>query len=216
MYGTVFFDLDGTLTDPKVGFARSIRYALGRIGLEAPADDDLLWCIGPPLQESLERLVGKTRAPATLAHYRERFGDIGWKENELYPGILETLTHLKRNGATLYVATSKPLVFADRILRYFELDQFFNRAFGSELDGRRSNKAELLTHALRATYPDDTPTMVGDRKHDIIGAKANGMQSIGVSYGYGSREELVEAGADVIVETTAQVSVALSQPVARL
>ncbi|MEM8492500.1 MAG: HAD hydrolase-like protein [Pseudomonadota bacterium] len=211
MYGTVFFDLDGTLTDPQLGIVRSIRHALDRLGVEALADDDLTWCIGPPLQVSLARLVGDVRVPQALRYYRERFGDIGWKENELYPGITEALTHLTTNGATLYVATSKPLVFAERILRHFELAEFFDRIFGSELDGTLSDKADLLRFALREARPSDTPTMVGDREHDIIGARANRLRSIGLTYGYGSREELVQAGADVIVETTSQISVALAQ-----
>lgn len=196
----IFFDLDGTLTDPRAGIVRSIRYALNSLGLDCPDGDDLTWCIGPPLLESLGSIVGTELAPSALAHYRERFSDVGWKENQLYPGIVEVLQQLTESGRLLYVATSKPLVFADRIISHFHLDEYFSRVFGSELDGTRSDKSELLRYALSETNLTDSAVMVGDRKHDVIGAKTNGIGSIGVTYGYGSREELTKAGADVLVE----------------
>ncbi|MEL7046695.1 MAG: HAD-IA family hydrolase [Pseudomonadota bacterium] len=207
---TVFFDLDGTLTDPRVGIVRSIHYALETLGLEVPPDDDFTWCIGPPLLESLRRIVGDELAPQALKLYRERFADLGWCENELYTGVVEALQLLTQTDSRIYVATSKPQLFADRIIKHFKLDEYFLRVFGSELDGTRSDKRDLLKFALTEVGPVDTAVMVGDREHDIIGARANGMASIGVTYGYGSRRELTSAGASRIVDAPAQLVPALA------
>ena len=198
----IFFDLDGTLTDPKAGIVGSIQYAIEHIGHEAPVDDELTWCIGPPLQASLQRLVGKELAPQALLAYRQRYSEIGWQENRLYPGIAGMLQRLQELDRLMYVATSKPLVFADQIIRHFELDSYFTVVFGSELDGTRSDKAELLRYALSEVTAASQPVMVGDREYDVIGAKANQMKSVGVSYGYGSRHELQSAGAGLIVDDT--------------
>ena len=206
MKDAIFFDLDGTLTDPKLGIVRSIRYAMDRLGVECPKDDDLTWCIGPPLLDSFSELVGSSRAPEALTHYRERFSEYGWRENTPYEGIFDALGDLKASGHSLYVATSKPYVFAERIVRHFELDAYFSAVFGAELDGTRSHKGELLRFALDETGSTHTATMVGDRKHDVIGAKHNGMRTVGVTYGYGSRQELEDAGADVIVAKPAHVA----------
>jgi phosphoglycolate phosphatase len=205
MSAPVFFDLDGTLSDPKVGIVRSIRHALECLGLECPADDELTWCIGPPLLESFARIVGSALAPKALEHYRDRFAELGWRENELYPGIVELLEILAESGRPLYVATSKPLVFANRILWHFRLDGYFSAVFGSGLDGTRSRKDELLRFALAETGATSQAIMVGDREHDIFGARANQMHSIGVTYGYGSREELQSAGADTLVDSPAML-----------
>ena len=201
MNSAVFFDLDGTLTDPKTGITRSIRYALERLGLDCPCDEELTRCIGPPLLASLQNIVGAALAPKALEHYRERFSEVGWRENEVYPGIHELLRQLAESGRPLYVATSKPLVFADRIIRHFELEQYFCRIFGSELDGTRSDKVGLLRFAISEVDRTDHAVMVGDREHDILGAKANDLGSIGVTYGYGSQQELVSAGADRVVHS---------------
>ncbi len=199
MNAAVFFDLDGTLSDPKTGITRSIRHALHCLGLDCPGEEELTWCIGPPLLDSFGRIVGRALAPKALEYYRERFSEVGWKENEVYPGIEGLLRQLAESGRPMYVATSKPFVFADRITRHFQLDQYFDRIFGSELDGTRSNKAELLRFAISETGRTDQAVMVGDREHDILGAKANKMASIGVTYGYGSHQELESAGADAVV-----------------
>lgn len=206
----VFFDLDGTLSDPGTGIMRSIRYAMDRLGLDCPDDDELTWCIGPPLLESFGSMVGNELAPQALEYYRERFADIGWKENALYPGIVDVLQFLSESDRPLYVATSKPFVFADRIIRHFELDKYFSRVFGSELDGTRSNKGELLRFALSETGLMDQAVMVGDRKYDILGAKSNRIGSIGVTYGYGSQRELESAGADLVVDTPERLKSVLS------
>ena len=192
---TIFFDLDGTLTDPKPGITGSIQYALEKLGRPVPSQDELTWCIGPPLRTSLVVLVGEADADRGVALYRERFGDVGLFENSLYPGIEATLAALKPQ-ARLFVATSKAHVFADRIIDHFGLRPHFEHVFGAELDGTRAHKGDLLAWALERTGTDPArAVMIGDRSHDIVGAKKNGIDGIGVLYGYGSREELLEAGA---------------------
>ncbi|SMF13321.1 phosphoglycolate phosphatase [Tistlia consotensis] len=200
---SLFFDLDGTLTDPKPGIVGCIRHALGCLALPVPEAEDLTWCIGPPLHDSLASLCGSPELGArALAHFRERFGTVGLYENAVYPGIAELLAELGAQGRRLFLATSKPRPYAERILAHFELDGFFERAFGSELDGRLANKAALLAHALAETGAASAgAVMIGDRSHDVAGAKANGLASIGVLYGYGSEAELRAAGADALAAT---------------
>jgi phosphoglycolate phosphatase len=200
MKDTVFFDLDGTLTDPKIGITRSIQYALERLSLEVPAKDELTWCIGPPLLGSFCSLVGDECAGQALHYYRQRFSDMGWKENTLYPGIFETFAKLSDSGRRLHVATSKPFIYARKIIEHFDMRQYFSDVFGSELDGTRADKKDLLRYALAKTQPAANSIMIGDREHDVIGALHNGMRAIGVSYGYGSIEELERAGVHEIVD----------------
>lgn len=200
---TICFDLDGTLTDPKVGITESIRHALTEVTGDAPDADELTWCIGPPLLTSMETLLGdKDKAALALAKYRERFGDVGLFENELYPGISQTLSGLVDRGYRLFVATSKPTVYAKQIIEHFELACYFDEVYGSELDGTRSDKSHLLAHLLDKTGTmASKATMIGDRLHDIKGARNNAMRSIGVLYGYGSEAELIDAGADLLCKT---------------
>ena len=199
----IFFDLDGTLTDPKLGITRSIQYALQRLDLPVPSQDDLTWCIGPPLRASfVVMLGGEARADLAVSLYRERFGDVGLYENSVYPDIEHILATLKQSHGRLFVATSKARVFADRIIDHFRLRDYFEHVFGAELDGTRVDKGELLTYALEsAGLNPQHALMIGDRSHDMIGAKTNGMGAIGVLYGYGSREELIEAGASHVCAT---------------
>src|SRR5215469_15757660 len=194
---TLFFDLDGTLTDPKPGITRSIQYALGRLGRLVPSQDELAWCIGPPLRASFVALLGgEDHADRAVALYRERFGEVGLFENSVYPEIETVLAKLSQSGFRMFVATSKPHVFARRIIDHFGLARHFEYVFGSELDGTRVHKADLIAYALEQTGADASRSlMIGDRSHDVLGAKANGMDAIGVTYGYGSREELISAGA---------------------
>ena len=203
---TVFFDLDGTLTDPKVGITASIQYALQKLDVPVPAQDDLTWCIGPPLRASFVALLGgEARADRGVDLYRERFADVGLFENELYDGVVDTLTRVAP-GRRLFVATSKPHVFAERIIDHFELRRHFARVFGSELDGTRVDKSDLLRFALDQTSTDPARAiMIGDRKHDIIGAANNGMATIGALYGYGSRDELTSAGARYLAAAPADI-----------
>jgi phosphoglycolate phosphatase len=200
---TIYFDLDGTLTNPKPGITRSIQYALGQLGHTVPTEDELTWCIGPPLHASLKKLVGSDeRADQALALYRERFADVGLFENETYRGIEETLSRLAATGRRMFVATSKPAVYAERIIDHFGLRRYFERVYGSELDGTRVDKGELLRYALETAKVDPAQAiMIGDRSHDIVGARSNGMTAIGVLYGYGSEDELKRAGAHHICAT---------------
>jgi len=196
MTRTVFFDLDGTLTEPKVGITVSIQYALERLGAEVPEADDLDWCIGPPLLESLATLAGADQSLEALNLYRERFSVEGLYENTIYPGIADMLSCLSESDVQLCVASSKPRIYVCKILEYFELTGFFTKIFGSELDGTRGDKSDLLRFALTESQSDaSTSVMVGDRKHDIVGAKNNNITAIGVLYGYGSEIELKQAGA---------------------
>jgi phosphoglycolate phosphatase len=204
---TVFFDLDGTLTDPKIGITGSIQYALEKLNLPVPTQDELTWCIGPPLRTSFVALLGgEEGADRAVALYRERFGDVGLFENALYAGIEETLTTLTASGRKLFVATSKAHVYADRIIDHFGLRKYFGHVFGAELDGTRGDKSDLLRYALEKTSTDPARAiMIGDRKHDVIGAANNGMPTIGVLYGYGSREELTKAGAAHLCATPGEI-----------
>lgn len=197
MYST-FFDLDGTLTDPKPGITRCIQYALEHLGFPVPTQDDLVWCIGPPLHASMKKFVGTDElAHRAVELYRERFRDVGLFENEAYAGIEETLAKVAVGGRRLFVATSKPKVYADRIIEHFGLGGLFEHVFGSELDGTRTDKADLLAYALSEAKLDPAQAiMIGDRSHDVVGARKNGMKAIGVLYGYGSLAELTDAGAD--------------------
>jgi phosphoglycolate phosphatase len=200
---TIFFDLDGTLTDPKPGITGSIQYALQKLDLPVPTQDELTWCIGPPLRASFVTLLGgENLADRAVALYRERFGDVGLYENKVYPDIEHILTTLRQSPRRLFVATSKPRIFAERIIDHFGLTGHFEYVFGSELDGTRVNKSDLLAYAIETTGVDPQHAlMIGDRSHDIVGAKNNGMRGIGVLYGYGSREELIEAGASHLCAT---------------
>jgi len=198
----ILWDLDGTLTDPKFGIIRCIQYAIERFGKEVPPFEQLFWCIGPPLYESFPKLVPNASREDILMLvdlYRERFSDIGMYENEVYLGIPELLNELQQKH---YVATSKPHVFAKKILSHFKLTPFFSNIHGSELNGVRSDKGELIKFILDNESLDPNKTvMIGDRKHDIIGAKKLGLKSIGITWGYGSTDEHVEAGADFIFNT---------------
>jgi len=199
---TILFDLDGTLTDPKEGITRSIAYALERMGVEPPPLADLTFAIGPPLRHSLARLIGNDASDAverTLAFYRERFADVGLFENAPYEGIADALAELSRGGATLYVATSKPRVYAERIVRHFGLDAHFVAVHGCELDGTREDKRDLLAHLLPHHGVDARhAVMVGDRGVDMMAARHHGVRAVGALWGYGSPEELNAAGAHVL------------------
>ena len=200
---TIYLDLDGTLTDPKPGITGSIQYALKKLGQAVPSQDELTWCIGPPLHASLKALTGTDAlADQALLLYRERFSEVGLFENTPYPGIHDTLAQIAATGARMFVATSKPAVYATRIVEHFGLKPYFERVFGSELDGTRVDKRDLLGYALgEAEVDPQRAIMIGDRSHDIVGARKNGMSAIGVSYGYGSAEELIDAGAGHVCTT---------------
>jgi len=202
----IFFDLDGTLTDPKLGITRCLQHALGELGEAVPDTDDLFWCIGPPLRGTFVQLVGEARADQGVQLYRERFAEVGLFENNPYPAIHDTLAALADSGAHLFVASSKPRVFVNRILARYDLAEFFVSAYGSELDGTRTDKSELLEFALADSgVAAAGATMIGDRKHDAIGAANNGLDFVGVLYGYGDRREFDSVGVEVTVDDHSQL-----------
>lgn len=213
LYENILFDLDGTLTDPKEGITNSVAYALERFGITVPDKQTLEVFIGPPLADSFTEYYGFNNEDAikAIAIYREYFRDRGIFENCVYPGISEMLEKLKKAGKTLILATSKPEVFAKRILKHFELSQYFFTVTGSLLDNTRTDKHEVIESALLAAGISDRlhTVMVGDRMHDIIGAKKSFLPSVGVTYGYGSRAELDKAGADIIVESVSELTALL-------
>lgn len=194
-YSTILFDLDGTLTDPFVGITRSIQYALDKMGTtEIPEAADLRWCIGPPLWESFGALLNtddRAVQDRAVAFYRERYTTEGLFENTLIEGIDRLVSDLAGQGRKLFVATSKPHSYAAKIVEHFDLLPHFGKVYGSELDGTRSEKSELLAFILAEEGIDAAGcVMIGDRKHDLIGANANKVTGLGVLWGYGSREEL--------------------------
>ena len=207
---TVLFDLDGTLTDPKIGITTCIQYALNQLNHESPQTDQLLWCIGPPLTVSFAKLLqttDKVLIDRAISFYRDRFAAVGLFENALYPQIPETLKAIRAAGYKTYIATSKPHVFAKRIIEHFELTSLFDGIYGSELDGTRSDKAELIRHILLTENLIPAKTMmVGDRSHDTIGAKKNQIFAIGVTYGYGTEKELRMHGADLIAISPLEIA----------
>jgi phosphoglycolate phosphatase len=209
--GAIFFDLDGTLTDPKTGITRSIQYALEKLHRDVPTEDELVWCIGPPLLGSFETLLGDRQLAATaLSFYRERFAETGLYENRVYSGVEDVLATLGASGRRLFIATSKPAIYARRIVEHFGIGDYFEQLFGSELDGTRSDKTDLLGHALGETGTDSREAiMIGDRSHDMIGARNNNMTAVGVLYGYGSKDELVAAGAQRISPTSEELTAIL-------
>lgn len=196
MYEHILFDLDGTLTDPYLGITNSIIYSLKKLNIDPPENKALIPFIGPPLQESYEiyyNLKDEKNLEAVRL-YREYYSDKGMFENAVYPGIKLLLDALKSMDKKLYVATSKPTHFARPILEHFHLDHYFESITGSELDGTRTNKSEVIQHVLDThRLPKSSCIMIGDRKYDIIGAQKNNIDSIGVLYGYGDINELKQA-----------------------
>ncbi|MDE6056344.1 MAG: HAD family hydrolase [Lachnospiraceae bacterium] len=220
MFQYILFDLDGTLTDPKLGITSSVQYALRALGIEEPSLDKLEPFIGPPLADSFREFYGldEERIVTAIAKYRERFNNQGIYENEIYPGIAEMLAALKASGKKLSIASSKPTEFVERILDYFAIRTYFDVIIGSNMDGTRSKKEEVVEEALRQMLPGGmTPAekkaavaMVGDRRFDIEGAKEHGITSVGVSFGYAPEGELEQAGADFIVDTVDALSEVLN------
>lgn len=201
---TCLIDLDGTLTDPKSGITGCIQYALQKLNRPVPRRDELEFAIGPPLYDTFLGLTGADSELAAqgLGHYRDRFGTVGMFENKVYPGIHDCLTMLKEAGLQLFICTSKPHFYAKQIAEHFRFDHFFDHIHGSEMNGDRVDKGELIEYIIKTESIDPAKTvMIGDRKHDIAGAKRCDIQTIGVLYGYGSREELTQAGADRFAET---------------
>lgn len=214
MFQYVLFDLDGTLTDPREGITKSVQFALAQQGISEPDLKKLEPFIGPPLKDSFMEFYGMTEEQAAqgVADYRKRFAPIGKFENEVYPGIPEMLGSLKRAGIRLAVASSKPETFVWDILKYFKLDGYFDVVTGSELDGTRSRKEEVVEEALHRLELDGQPVsrencaMVGDRRFDIEGGRQFQLTTVGVTYGYAAKGELEAAGADYIVKNPVQLT----------
>jgi len=207
---TLLFDLDGTLTDNFEGIANCIRYALTRMDVPLPSAEALRACVGPPLRETLPRLIGNSDSATTeraLGFYRERYSELGWRENALYPGVPGMLADATRSISRVFLCTTKPQPFAERIVAHFGLAGFLSGVFGTSLDGRLDDKADLLAHLLgREDLEGADCLMIGDRRHDIRAARINGVRSLGVLWGYGSRVELMEAGADALIAAPVEFS----------
>lgn len=209
MYEYILFDLDGTLTDPGIGITNSVMFALKRYDIEVSDRCELYKFIGPPLTDSFEEYYGfsKEEAKTAVEYYREYYRDKGIFENMVYDGLEDLLKTLKAKNKILIVATSKPEVFARQILEHFDIAKYFTYIAGSDLNGTRVRKDEVIKYALESCNIIDLSKaiMVGDREHDIIGAKKIGMDSIGVLFGYGDRNELEKAGADFIADTVSDI-----------
>jgi phosphoglycolate phosphatase len=204
-------DLDGTLTDNLDGIARSIRHALRALGAPEPTDSALRPCVGPPLRTSLARLLGTADAAPVeraLALYRERYAEVGWRENTVYEGADTAFARLAERGETLYLCTSKPAPYAEKIVAHFGFGRFLRRVYGADLAGGLDDKSALVAHLVAREGLDARRcTMIGDREHDVRAAHANGMRAIGVLWGYGSRTEL--AAADALVADPDAIAPAL-------
>ena len=209
MIKTILFDLDGTITDPAEGITNSVAYALNKYGITVSDKSKLNSFIGPPLAESFMKYYGFSddESKKAVNVYREYFSDKGIFENKMYDGIIEMLEALSQSGKNIILATSKPEVFAEKILEHFEIRKYFSFISGSLLDGTRVDKHEVIEHALLSSNITDRSTcvMVGDRMHDIVGAKKSSLISIGVEYGYGSKEELITSGADYTVTSVCEL-----------
>lgn len=215
MFQYCLFDLDGTLTDPREGITKSVQYALKKQGIDEPDLKKLEAFIGPPLRDSFMTKYGMTRQQAdeTVAFYRERFAPIGVFENQIFEGIPEMLKVLSESGVKVAIASSKPTVFVEKILKHFDIDTYFDVVVGSELDGRRDSKEEVVEEALRQlgimelsdAEKKDSCAMIGDRNFDIQGAKAFGLTGVGVRFGFADEGELETEGADYIVDTVEEL-----------
>ncbi|WP_191018020.1 HAD family hydrolase [Treponema zioleckii] len=209
MFDYLFFDLDGTLTNPAKGIANSFVYALKYYGIEIPSYEKLCSFIGPPLLDTFRTQFGFSdeKAAEAIVKYREYFAEKGLFENSVYPGIKNLLEKLKSAEKKLVVATSKPEEYSVRIIEHFGLAEYFENVCGSNIDETRSKKDEVIEYAIARNGITDRSKilMIGDRKHDILGAKKTGLKSCGVLFGYGTREELKTAGADFIAESLAEL-----------
>lgn len=209
MFDVILFDLDGTLTDSKEGIINCVKYALKPYGIEENDMSVLLRFIGPPLYDMFAETYGFSheRANEAVAKYRERFSDVGLFENALIDGAAELLEYLRKKGKTLVLATSKPIVFAERIIENFGIAKYFDYAVGAELDGTLGHKEDVIREALKRAGATDLSraVIIGDRNYDILGAKKCGISSIGVRCGYAENGELEDAGADYIFDNLAEV-----------
>lgn len=206
----LLIDLDGTLTDPKVGITTSARYGLAKIGHPLPESENIDWIIGPPLKASLAKILqvepNDVLAEQALMGYRERFAVTGLYENKVYPTVAETLQTLKLQGYQLFLATAKPTIYARQILEHFELEQYFTGIYGSELNGDQTHKDELIAYILEQEQLQASQClMVGDREYDVLGARHNGIEAVAVEYGYGTMQELDHAAPKARIQQFSQL-----------
>lgn len=207
-YKTVAFDLDGTLTDPFRGLTSAFAYGLKKIGIDVSGDNNLKRFIGPPLRDSFQEEYGLSleAAEEALRLFREYFSVYGWWDNELYPGIKELLSDLKRAGYTVVLATSKPDVYSSKILKLFGIAEYFDFSEGASFDSSRERKCDVLQYALDKVGADaESAVLIGDTRFDVEGANVLGVDSIAVTYGYGTREALEKEGATYIVNTVSEI-----------
>ena len=215
MVSNIFFDLDGTIADPKESILRSFQFALEHLGRPRIAESEILEFIGPPLRLSFAKVLtagNKTVIEKAISLFRERFSKEGIGEYDIYPGIAALLSELYRKSYKIFVVTAKPKIYADKIVRQLGLDRWIEEVFGPELDGRFEDKCELVAHIIRnlALVPDKT-VMIGDRREDIKAGKSNGTLTIAVTYGFGSQKEIVDSAPDYICHHPSEIQVVLTQ-----
>ena len=210
MIANIIFDLDGTLSDPKEGIYNGIRFALNQLNQQIPPESDFASFVGPPLRVVFAKLItpnSDDHIEKAVSLYRQNYGQSGLKQHILYEGVPEMLQNLENAGYNLFVATSKPIPFAGPILDQLGIKSYFKGIYGSDLNGKNDNKADLIADLLNnENLRPEHSIMIGDREHDIIGAKKNDMTALGVTYGYGSESELVEAGADMVLNRPKEVA----------
>ena len=213
-YDTILFDLDGTLTDPQEGITKSVQYALRKMGIEVEDRTKLLPFIGPPLMYSFQHFYGLTKEEAreAIGYYREYFERDGMYDNRAFDGMADILAMLKAKGKTLLVATSKPTIFADPIVRHYGMGEYFKEIIGASTDGTRTEKGQVIAEALRYTdSPREAVLMIGDREHDVIGAREHGIDVLNVGFGYGTAEEREVHKPDYYCETMEDLAEFLSR-----
>jgi len=210
----LLFDLDGTLTDPRSGIVRCLKHALDELGAPCPPDDVLASFIGPPLRGTFAKLLAtsdRSLIERAMALYREEYGESGLFENQVYAGVAQMLDQARELVSSAFVATAKPKIYADRIVRRLGLDRYFAGVYGPDLTGRLDDKADLLAHLLATEkVSPERAVMIGDRAGDVLSARANRVRSIGVLWGYGSESELQDAGADRLCESPAELTACLA------
>jgi phosphoglycolate phosphatase len=209
---SAFLDLDGTLLDSRIGIIGAIRHALTEIGAEAPRPEELGWCVGPPLREIFSILLGDAAdIDEAVALYREHYDETGKYEADVYDGVGEMLMDLQDMGAPIYLVTSKLQDHAQDMVEHFGIHAYLDGLFGSEPDGTRADKTDLLTFVLEETGSDPARCfMLGDRRHDVLGARNNAILSVGALWGYGGEEEMRMAEADLLVGTPEELTAVLA------
>jgi len=211
----LLFDLDGTLTDPRSGIVRCMKHALDKLGAPCPPDDVLASFIGPPLRGTFASLLAtsdRSLIERAMAFYREEYGESGLFENEVFTGVSQMLDQVRGLASAAFVATAKPKIYADRIVRRLGLDRYFAGVYGPDLTGRLDDKADLLAHLLATEkVSPERAVMIGDRAGDVVSARANRVRSIGVLWGYGSESELQDAGADGLCGAPGELAACLGR-----